>query len=83
MDTLENSHIVQLINKILATSCDEAPKDLTFELADYLSRSTLVSPVDENGNIIQLVLGSCTFIPASFDVENCKSIFKDSKYDFF
>ena len=83
MKSLENNHIVDLINKILADPGDEIPHDLTFELAGYLSDSTLVSPVDENGNIIQLGIGPNTFIPASCDIEDFKRIFKDTKYDLF
>ena len=83
MNNLENNHIVELINEILEMLGDEMPKDVTLKLVDYLQVLTLVSPVDEKGNIMKLVLGSRTFIPASCDVENLKYIFKDIDYDFF
>ena len=83
MTELNNEHIVKLIEKILDEPGELIPRELTYELVDYFADATLVSPVDENDNIIMLQLGPRNLLPACCDIGNFKNIFKDNKHKLF
>lgn len=77
MNNLDNSQLVDLINKIIGDPADSIPEDLTDELIDYLSTSTLICPVDDDGDVTGLKLGPHHFLPACCDLKDFNRIFKD------
>lgn len=72
-----NKHLIDLMERILNFPDDIISEELTEELIEYLSDSTLICPVDDD-TLIGLQLGANTFIPACSDIERFREIFPNS-----
>lgn len=78
MENPNNEWIDDLMERILNHDDDIISEELTDELVDCLSKSTLIGPVDDDV-LIGLQLDDNIFLPACTDLDNFNKIFKDSK----